>query len=175
MSPIRSKLCPLPSPSCYSIRFVSFFFLPFFTLSCHCCRTSPSSTSSSPSSSSSLSSGPQIYPADSYYEQTTDGLFVSRVNLRLHLQSAHFSGHGLLATHYVHGGHGGHDDAANMIQHGGGATGSSSSGTVYTQQHVASGLRLRCTAQIPELYEEHTELELGVPPRDPVPARGKIW
>lgn len=36
------------------------------------------------------------------------------------------------------------------------------------------GLTLRCIAEIPNLYYlESTEVELGVPQRDPVPARGK--
>ena len=34
-------------------------------------------------------------------------------------------------------------------------------------------LVLRCTAQIGNLYQEYTEKELGVPQKDPVPARGK--
>lgn len=34
-------------------------------------------------------------------------------------------------------------------------------------------LILRCTAQIGNLYQEYTEKELGVPQKDPVPARGK--
>lgn len=41
----------------------------------------------------------------------------------------------------------------------------SSQGTHY-------GLTLRCTASIDDLYQEHTEIELGVPQRDPIPARG---
>uniref|UniRef100_A0A182W349 Uncharacterized protein n=1 Tax=Anopheles minimus TaxID=112268 RepID=A0A182W349_9DIPT len=32
-------------------------------------------------------------------------------------------------------------------------------------------LLLRCTATIGKLYEQYTELELGVPQRDPIPAR----
>lgn len=34
-------------------------------------------------------------------------------------------------------------------------------------------LVLRCTAQIGNLYQEYTEKELGVPQKDPVPARGE--
>ena len=34
-------------------------------------------------------------------------------------------------------------------------------------------LVLRCTAQIDNLYQEYTEKELGVPQKDPVPARGE--
>lgn len=34
-------------------------------------------------------------------------------------------------------------------------------------------LILRCTAQIGNLYQEYTEKELGVPQKDPIPARGK--
>lgn len=34
-------------------------------------------------------------------------------------------------------------------------------------------LILRCTAQIGNLYQEYTEKELGVPQKDPVPARGE--
>ncbi|XP_055697157.1 uncharacterized protein LOC129798174 [Phlebotomus papatasi] len=36
---------------------------------------------------------------------------------------------------------------------------------------VGTGLVLRCTAEIGNLYQEYTELELGVPQRDPIPAR----
>uniref|UniRef100_A0A182SVG5 Uncharacterized protein n=1 Tax=Anopheles maculatus TaxID=74869 RepID=A0A182SVG5_9DIPT len=43
---------------------------------------------------------------------------------------------------------------------GGGASGS------------GGALLLRCTATIGKLYERYTELELGVPQRDPIPARG---
>jgi hypothetical protein len=35
-------------------------------------------------------------------------------------------------------------------------------------------LVLRCTAQIGNFYNEHTEKELGVPQKDPIPARGKL-
>lgn len=35
-------------------------------------------------------------------------------------------------------------------------------------------LVLRCTAQIGDLYQEYKEIELGVPQKDPVPARGKF-
>lgn len=35
-------------------------------------------------------------------------------------------------------------------------------------------LILRCTAQIGNLYQEYTEKELGVPQKDPIPARGKF-
>jgi hypothetical protein len=34
-------------------------------------------------------------------------------------------------------------------------------------------LILRCTAQIGNIYQESTEKELGVPQKDPIPARGK--
>lgn len=37
-----------------------------------------------------------------------------------------------------------------------------------------NGLILRCTARIGNLYQENAEIELGVPQRDPVPARGKL-
>lgn len=36
-------------------------------------------------------------------------------------------------------------------------------------------LVLRCTAQIGNFYQEYAEIELGVPQRDPVPARGKFF
>lgn len=36
-------------------------------------------------------------------------------------------------------------------------------------------LILRCTAQIGNLYQEYAEKELGVPQKDPVPARGKFY
>lgn len=35
-------------------------------------------------------------------------------------------------------------------------------------------LILRCTAQIGNLYQEYTEKELGVPQKDPIPARGVL-
>jgi hypothetical protein len=35
-------------------------------------------------------------------------------------------------------------------------------------------LVLRCTAQIGNLYQEYTEKELGVPQKDPIPARGEL-
>lgn len=38
---------------------------------------------------------------------------------------------------------------------------------------TGGGLMLRCTAQIGDLYQEYTEIELGTPQKDPVPARGK--
>lgn len=34
-------------------------------------------------------------------------------------------------------------------------------------------LILRCTAQIGNLYQEYAEKELGVPQKDPIPARGE--
>lgn len=34
-------------------------------------------------------------------------------------------------------------------------------------------LLLRCTATVATLYDRYAELELGVPQRDPVPARGE--
>lgn len=34
-------------------------------------------------------------------------------------------------------------------------------------------LVLRCTAQIGNLYQEYTEKEVGLPQKDPIPARGK--
>lgn len=37
---------------------------------------------------------------------------------------------------------------------------------------VGTGLVMRCTADIGNLYQEYTEVELGVPQRDPIPARG---
>lgn len=33
-------------------------------------------------------------------------------------------------------------------------------------------LILRCTAQIGNYYQEYTEKELGIPQKDPIPARG---
>lgn len=42
------------------------------------------------------------------------------------------------------------------------------------QPSQAGGLTLKCIAEIPNLYYlESSELELGVPQRDPIPARGK--
>ena len=43
------------------------------------------------------------------------------------------------------------------------------------QDQNNNGLLLRCTAQIGNLYQENTEIELGVPQRDPIPARGKYF
>ncbi|GAB0087635.1 hypothetical protein DMENIID0001_019670 [Sergentomyia squamirostris] len=37
---------------------------------------------------------------------------------------------------------------------------------------VGTGLVLRCTATIGQFYQRFTEVELGVPQRDPIPARG---
>lgn len=36
-----------------------------------------------------------------------------------------------------------------------------------------NSLTLRCTAHIGNLYQEYSEIELGVPQRDPIPARGE--
>jgi hypothetical protein len=36
-------------------------------------------------------------------------------------------------------------------------------------------LILRCTAQIGNIYQESTEKELGIPQKDPIPARGIIF
>lgn len=36
-------------------------------------------------------------------------------------------------------------------------------------------LILRCTAQIGNFYQEYAEKELGVPQKDPIPARGKTF
>lgn len=38
-----------------------------------------------------------------------------------------------------------------------------------------NSLTLRCTAHIGNLYQEYSEIELGVPQRDPIPARGKCF
>ncbi|KFB38144.1 AGAP004369-PA-like protein [Anopheles sinensis] len=38
---------------------------------------------------------------------------------------------------------------------------------------AGGALLLRCTATIGKLYEQYTEMELGVPQRDPIPARGE--
>jgi hypothetical protein len=35
-------------------------------------------------------------------------------------------------------------------------------------------LVLRCTAQIGSFYQEYAEVELGVPQKDPIPARGEL-
>lgn len=40
-------------------------------------------------------------------------------------------------------------------------------------QTMHNGLTIRCTADIPNLYQQSAEVELGVPQKDPVPARGK--
>lgn len=45
-----------------------------------------------------------------------------------------------------------------------------------SQPSQAGGLTLKCIAEIPNLYYlESSELELGVPQRDPIPARGKLY
>jgi hypothetical protein len=36
-------------------------------------------------------------------------------------------------------------------------------------------LTLRCRAQIGDFYQEFTEIELGPPQKDPVPARGEFF
>lgn len=74
-----------------------------------------------------------------------DNLISSSISLKLHLQSSHFIG-------AFNGG-----QLMNSISPG-----------------ANSGLILRCTAQIGNLYQEYTEIELGIPQRDPIPARGKI-
>lgn len=114
---------------------------------------------------------PQIYSAEHHYEQTVDGLTVSRVSLRLHLQSSHFgNGNG--------GGGGGGASAAEIPTLLDPATASAAMAASYQQStsssHHASGLLLRCTAQVAELYLESSEVELGVRHRDPVPARGNV-
>lgn len=38
---------------------------------------------------------------------------------------------------------------------------------------TTSGLTLKCTAHVPNLYDRTSEVELGTPQRDPIPARGK--
>lgn len=77
----------------------------------------------------------QIYSGEPSFVQTIDGLVISRISLRLHLQSSHFGGP--------------------------------------IQSPHNNGLILRCTAQIGNLYQQIAEIELGVPQRDPIPARGK--
>ena len=40
--------------------------------------------------------------------------------------------------------------------------------------HGNGQLVLRCTAQIGSFYQEYTEKELGIPQKDPIPARGRF-
>ncbi|XP_050083146.1 uncharacterized protein LOC126569815 [Anopheles aquasalis] len=82
-----------------------------------------------------------VYTSHEETRTTTDNLISSSLTLRLHLQSSHF-GSGLLPGL-------------------GGSVGGPAGGA----------LLLRCTATIGKLYERYTELELGVPQRDPIPAR----
>lgn len=104
----------------------------------------------------------QIYSAEQHNEQTVDGLTVSRISLRLHLQSSHFgSGNG-----------GGGADFPTLADPAAASSGS------YQQQSSSThstGLLLRCTAQVAELYLESSEVELGGRHRDPIPARGKDY
>lgn len=74
-----------------------------------------------------------MYSSETHTIRTIDGLIVTRVSLKLQLQSSHFGG---------------------------------------PVQGTHSGLVLRCTAQIGDLYQDYSEIELGVPQRDPIPARG---
>lgn len=85
---------------------------------------------------------------ETQYIPTKDNLFASRLSLKLQLQAIHFqTGVGL-----------------NQL-----------SNSIYADNRVTGGLVLRCTAQIGNLYQEYRELELGVPQRDPIPARGKCF
>lgn len=85
----------------------------------------------------------QIYHADHQYIETVDHLTISRSYFKLQLQSSNFVGPG-------------------ATQQGGSSSSSNN-----------NGLTLRCTARMDNLYQENTEIELGVPQKDPVPARGK--
>ncbi|KAL5283996.1 hypothetical protein ACFFRR_006330 [Megaselia abdita] len=83
---------------------------------------------------------------ETQYIPTKDNLFASRLSLKLQLQAIHFQT-GVAMSHL--------------------------SNSIYASDSRASGgaLVLRCTAQIGNLYQEYREIELGVPQRDPVPAR----
>ncbi|CAD7091250.1 unnamed protein product [Hermetia illucens] len=82
-----------------------------------------------------------IQPTDVQNIFTPEGLYATRISLKLQLQSSHFRNH-----------HMGYGQLSNSIS-------------------VNGGLVLRCTAQIGNLYQEYSEIELGVPQRDPIPAR----
>lgn len=43
------------------------------------------------------------------------------------------------------------------------------------QNSVNNALTIRCTAEISNLYQQSSDLELGTPQRDPIPARGEIF
>lgn len=116
----------------------------------------------------------QIHTGVPETRTTPEGLVATYVVLRLHLQDSHFTG-SIGAGSRIGGG-----------GSGGGATSSSSSimgnnidgdpqynYQNYHQQHHNNGIILRCTAQIGNLYQEYAEVELGVPQRDPIPARGE--
>ncbi|XP_062540263.1 uncharacterized protein LOC134208246 [Armigeres subalbatus] len=83
-----------------------------------------------------------IFTPDQTSRTTTDNLVTTAISLRIHLQSSHFTG-------------------GVQMMGGGGGSGGGAGGT----------LVLRCTATIGTLYERYSELELGAPQRDPVPAR----
>lgn len=86
---------------------------------------------------------------DTQYISTSDSLYASRISLKLQLQAIHFQ---------------------NGLSMGGHL-----SNSIYADNRLPSGgLVLRCTAQIGNLYQEYREVELGVPQRDPVPARGEF-
>lgn len=84
---------------------------------------------------------------ETQYISTKDNLFASRLSLKLQLQAIHFQT-GVAMSHL--------------------------SNSIYADSRASNGaLVLRCTAQIGNLYQEYREIELGVPQRDPVPARGE--
>ncbi|ALC46274.1 beat-IIb, partial [Drosophila busckii] len=103
------------------------------------------------------------------YIRTVENLITARLNLKLQLQSAHFTNahgnrnlqlHGLavntmyMTNALIANAANGH--AGNAGGGGGAAVGS---------------LMLRCTAKIGDLYQDYKEIELGTPQKDPVPAR----
>ncbi|TDG51905.1 hypothetical protein AWZ03_001575 [Drosophila navojoa] len=92
---------------------------------------------------------------ETQYIRTIDNLIASRLSLRLQLQSVHF-----VAAANANGkaqGRARNAHVTNALGPGLPPTG--------------GGLMLRCTAQIGDLYQEYTEIELGTPQKDPVPAR----
>lgn len=87
----------------------------------------------------------QVSSQETQYIPGNDDLIASRQSLKLHLQSIHFQ------------------SPIPMSQ----------LNSIYADPRPTGALVLRCTAQIGNLYQEFREINLGVPQRDPVPARGE--
>ncbi|XP_055382209.1 uncharacterized protein LOC129612562 [Condylostylus longicornis] len=92
------------------------------------------------------------------YTRTIDNLFAATVNLRLHLQAIHFN----TGDSISNSGFSSSDFGSQLINF------------ISSPNGYGSGfgsLLLKCTAQIEEYYQESSEIELGGPQKDPIPAR----